>query len=615
MVSHRRLPLLSSALLLAALSSLPSPSLALNNGLALTPPCGLNSYMAGKSGAAFLQSIADFFGATGMNASCFKFVNTDEGWELSTRDPVTQRLRWDPNQYPMGVPNFTASLAAQGGYKFGLYGAASGVTCGGISGQLGYEDLDVDTFISWGVGLLKSDNCASYAMDSSVRFAATRDALLRANADIVYSIEPFAITPNLRQSARVANYWRIGKDISGSYPDVLDRASISDKWAPLAGPGAWNDPDMINVGTHLSDAENRAYFGLWCIIKAPLLLSADLPALPASIQATITNPEVVAINQDPLGVQARKLLVDGSPVPFLVGFERCDAGAGGGTAGLRARSFPGANAVSDTRVWATEPHASVANASLLVNSATGRCLSAGAASGLTDIAVLLPCNATDALQAWTYGPNARTVATLVNAGTGLALAASNSTLFSSPHGDDPYPSPDAAYGAVSAVLQAPSPTQPCGNRDCQGYTPAQLWYGPDLQDGFIAQATFTASINHCFDGDCYELTKKPPTFALNCLAHVLSVRNGGTDGGQTEVWGGPLAGGSWVLALLNAGSPANATIAAPFSAFEVPGVGAATSFCVRDVWARANLGVFTGSFSATVAPHDVGIYRLTPGAC
>jgi hypothetical protein len=373
---------------------------------------------------------------------------------------------------------------------------------------------------------------------------------------------------------------------------------------------------MINVGSHLSDGENRVYFGLWAVMKAPLLLSADLPALPASIQAIIANPEVAAVNQDALGVQARKVLVDAAPVPFLVGFERCDAGAGGGVGGLRPRSFPGATPTPDTRVWTTQPHGAVANASLVVSAATGRCLAAGAAIGLTNIAVLLPCNASDAGQAWSYSPNAHTVAGLVNAGTGLALAASNATLFSAPHGDDALPAPAAAYGADAAVLVPFSPMPPCTDRGCQSYDPSQLWYGPDAVDGFIAQATFTASINHCFDGDCYELTPKAPTFAHQCLAHVLSVRNGGTDCGQTEVWAGPLSGGAWVLALLNAGAPGNTTIVAPFASFEMPGIGAATSFCVRDLWARANVGVATGSFSATIPPHDVGIYRLTPGtAC
>ena len=215
---------------------------ALNNGLARTPPCGLNSYMECPVGEVFLESIGDYFIQTGMHASCFTFVNSDEGWELNDRDNSTHELRPDPALWPSGLSNFTARLAAKG-LKFGLYGAASGVTCNGVTtGQLGYEDLDVASFARWGVGFLKSDNCASYGMDSSVRFAATRDALLRANASIVYSIEPFSISPDIRQSSKIANMWRVAVDMGREcWKCVLDRASISDKWAPLAGPGGWND--------------------------------------------------------------------------------------------------------------------------------------------------------------------------------------------------------------------------------------------------------------------------------------------------------------------------------------------------------------------------------------
>lgn len=322
----------------------------LNNGLVLTPPCGLNSYMAGGSGEAFLQSIADFFVSSGMIKQCFSFVNSDEGWEISKRNATTQELMWDPNQYPSGMPAFAARLKSSG-ISLGLYGAASGVTCGGVSGQLGFEDLDMQTMASWGIGYWKSDNCASYAMDSSVRFAATRDAINRTGAAIVLSIEPFSISPDLRQSSKLANLWRIAQDISGNWETFTNRADISDKWAPLAGPGAWNDPDMINVGTHFTLGENRAYFGLWAIMKAPLLLSANLPALNASapaIIAIVSNAEVVAVNQDSLGVQARKLSLDGAVLPWLVGTEACDAGPGGGLTGMRNRGW---TAPTDTRAW------------------------------------------------------------------------------------------------------------------------------------------------------------------------------------------------------------------------------------------------------------------------
>jgi len=197
----------------------------------------------------------------------------------------------------------------------------------------------------------------------------------------------------------------------------------------------------------------------------------------------------------------------------LVGLERCDLGPGGGVGGLRNRGWGPA---ADTRVWAAAPHSTVRGAVTLRNNATGRCLQNGTTQGLATV-VLMPCDAANAAQAWAYGPNAATVAALVHNETGLALAVGNSTLFSAPHGGDPLPVNDAAYGTVALGLAPYEPTQPCTTRNCEGYHPEQLWYGPDAVDGFISQATYVASINHCFDGDCYELTAREPSHAHQCL--------------------------------------------------------------------------------------------------
>jgi len=452
-------------------------------------------------------------------------------------------------------------------------------------------------------------------MDSSVRFAATRDALLRQNAQIVYSIEPFSISVDIRQSSKISNTWRVAKDIGGSFVDTIDRAGQVDKWSPLAGPGAWPDPDMMNIGTQMTDGENRALFGLWAIQKSTMLLSADLPNLPASLQAIINSPEVISTNQDDLGIPARRLMLDGRPMPWYVGLEDCSSPPGGGVAGMASRNFvqvPG----QDTRVWSAVAHGSVAGAVALVNTLTGRCLVPGSAQGQGGTVVLLPCNASDAQQAWNYGTGgSQTVSALVHNASGLALQVGNSTLFSTQHGDDQAALPDAAYGETQLTLVPFPPTEPCTRRDCEGYHPDQLWYGPDVVDHFIAHATYTASINHCFTSPCYELSKRTPTYAHFCLAHVLSVHNGPTDSGTTEVWGGPLAGGAYVLGLLNQGS-VDAQITAPFSAYGVPGVGDGTQFCVRSLWApAANVGAFTGGFTATVPKHDLIVYKLTPGAC
>ena len=224
----------------------PLRAAALDNGVARTPPMGFNTYMSGLSGEVGMGTVAAFLVSSGLRDAGYRYVNTDELWERGTRDPETGRLQWNTSAFPSGLPAFVDRLHRMG-LRFGIYGAASGVTCGTNPGQLYHEALDAQTYAAWGVDYLKSDNCASYALDPSVRFAAMRDALNRTGRPVVLSIEPFSIAPDPAQSRDVANLWRTGCDIAGEWGSVLESADVCDKWAPLAGPGAWNDPDMINV--------------------------------------------------------------------------------------------------------------------------------------------------------------------------------------------------------------------------------------------------------------------------------------------------------------------------------------------------------------------------------
>eukprot|EP00937_MAST-01D_sp_MAST-1D-sp2_P001136 g1136.t1 len=618
------------AITLAALGT----AAALMNGLAVTPPMGFNSYMSGVSGEAGLGAVADFFISSGMHHSGYEYVNTDEGWENKARNASTGELEWSSSAYPSGLPTFIASLHKRG-LKYGIYGAASGVTCGRNAGQLYYEDVDARTYARWGVDFLKSDNCASYALDSSVRFGAMRDALNRTGRPMLLSIEPFSIRPDPEQGPKVSNMWRIGTDISCRWDDILDRADISDKWAPLAGPGGWNDPDMINLNSaKLSAAENRVYFALWAVMKAPLLLSSDLPKLDASLIALANNTELIAVNQDPLGVQARKLVVDGAPLPWLVATAPC---AGAAPPHSRNDGFPGA-ATDDNRAWRVSPApvpaplaaavpAAVTSAPsapaaagpfTIENAATGRCLalapdwnvSAAARPANQGRVVLLPCQPADTAQQWRFDMGAHTVTSVTSVQAGLALAVANATLFSEAHGVDARNVTDAAYGDDALELVAPYNQADCTDRDCQNYDDTQMWYYSPTER-LLRHATFTASINHKQDGAGYTLTKKMPTWRHHCLSHVLSVANAGTAPGETEVWGGPLAGGAYVLAAVNRGA-ASAAVRADFAALGAAGVGAASVFRVRELLSHSDLGTLKGGLDAAVPSHDIKVYKLTP---
>jgi len=141
----------------------------------------------------------------------------------------------------------------------------------------------------------------------------------------------------------------------------------------------------------------------------------------------------------------------------------------------------------------------------------------------------------------------------------------------------------------------------------------QMWYY-DPTESLLRMSTFTASINHKNDGEGYTLTPKVPTYQHHCLAHVLSTQNAGTVSGDAEVWGGPLAGGEWVMAALNRGA-ASASIALNWTMLEVPSVTAQTEFDVRDLWAKKTLMTAQkGGFRATVPSHDIAIFRLSKPA-
>eukprot|EP00658_Telonema_sp_P-2_P049997 TRINITY_DN3806_c0_g1_i2.p1 TRINITY_DN3806_c0_g1~~TRINITY_DN3806_c0_g1_i2.p1 ORF type:complete len:606 (+),score=98.43 TRINITY_DN3806_c0_g1_i2:3-1820(+) len=589
---------------------------ALDNGVARTPPMGFNSYMAGVSGEAGLGRIASFLVASGLRDSGYTYVNTDEGWEDPNRDPTTGRLRWSVSAYPSGLPRFISKLHAMG-LKFGIYGASSGVTCGESPGQLYHEQLDADTYAGWGVDYLKSDNCASYALDPSVRFGAMRDALNRTGRRIVLSVEPFSISPDPEQSYKVANLWRTGCDIARDWGAILDRADIADKWAPLAGPGGWNDPDMIHLQNPnlspnssssggLSLNENRAYFGLWALMKSPLLLSSNLSALDPGVIAIANNSAVIAINQDSLGVQARKLAVDGTPIGWLVGLKDCATQA----QQFHSRGF---GAGTDPRGWElvhVAKDASNQTAYTIRSRATGRCL-AVSGSPNSDTVLLLPCSQSSAQQLWRFDKGATTVTSITNLQTGMALAVSNGTLRSASHSPDlaPIQVPDSAYGLSGLVMAPPYDQNSCSTRDCQNYDPSQMWYYSP-SDGLLRASTYVASINHHLNGDGYVLTPKAPTYQHHCLAHVLSTSNFGTVSGSLEVWGGPLSGGAWVVGCLNRGSVS----AACSMGFELLELADASSrrFAVLNLWSGGDLGSHVGSFEVVVASHDLQIFKLTP---
>jgi alpha-galactosidase len=231
-------------------------------------------------------------------------------------------LQPDAKKFPHGMPWLAAQIHSVG-LKFGLYGAESSVVCTSRPGSLYVEDIDAATYAKWGVDYIKQDNCGEYALGSA-RFQAWADAVNRTGALMAISTEPFSITPN-PSHAQFANLWRSGNDINSDYATIVDRIDTNDKWAAFTGAGAWADPDMIQCGNGaMTEAECRTNFGLWAIAKAPLILGTDVTALSSHMLRIVTNALVIAVNQDPLGVQATKRAAGGRVTPKYVGLASCD---------------------------------------------------------------------------------------------------------------------------------------------------------------------------------------------------------------------------------------------------------------------------------------------------
>ena len=180
--------------------------------------------------------------------------------------------------------------------------------------------------------------------------------------------------------------------------------------------------------------------------------------------------------------------------------------------------------------------------------------------------------------------------------------------------------PSAAYGATTLQMVARHDQQGCARRGCENYDDTQMWWF-DPVDSLLRLSTYTASLNHAVNGGQQLtgggtgfLTPKTPTYQHHCLAHVLSNDDTGTAVGNTEVWGGPLAGGEWVMAALNrGGGNGTATIALSWAMLGAPNVTAASRFDVRDLWAgKLILRGQAGGLNATVPAHDIAIYRLVP---
>ncbi|HKV51321.1 MAG TPA: glycoside hydrolase family 27 protein [Gemmatimonadaceae bacterium] len=284
--------------------------------LALTPPMGWNSWnhFACNVSEQTIRETADAMVASGMRDAGYHYVVIDDCWQVA-RDS-SGALVADPERFPHGIKSL-ADYVHERGLLFGIYTDAGTNTCQGRPGTLGHEEQDARTFASWGVDYVKEDWCHAQHLDARTQYAKFRAALARTGRPIVLSICEWGSNQPWDWAPGVGNLWRTTNDIEDQWPSMLDNLDQSAQHATVAGPGHWNDPDMLEVGNGgMTDDEYRAHFSLWAIMAAPLIAGNDLRDMSAATRATLTNGEVIAVDQDSLGAQG--ILVWESPPDLQV---------------------------------------------------------------------------------------------------------------------------------------------------------------------------------------------------------------------------------------------------------------------------------------------------------
>ena len=294
---------------------LPAPAVVPPNGLALTPPMGWNSWnhFGDRVDDAVVRETADALVSSGLAAAGYIYVNIDDTWEgeRDAQGNIVANAKF-PDMKAL------ADYVHQRGLKLGIYSSPGPRTCGGYVGSYGHEEQDAKTYAAWGIDYLKYDWCSAGRIyrdsDLLAGYQTMGRALARSGRPIVYSLCEYGTADVWTWGTKVGgNLWRTTGDIQDNWRSMAEIGFNQSRLAPYAGPGHWNDPDMLEVGNGgMTDTEYRTHFSLWCLLAAPLMAGNDLRHMPAETLAILGNREVIAIDQDGLGRQGeRRLSRDG----------------------------------------------------------------------------------------------------------------------------------------------------------------------------------------------------------------------------------------------------------------------------------------------------------------
>ncbi|KAM0840785.1 hypothetical protein ACQ4PT_059424 [Festuca glaucescens] len=283
------------------------------NGLGGTPQMGWNSWnhFSCDVNEKIIRETADALVNTGLAKLGYQYVNIDDCWAEYNRDHKGNMV---PNKqtFPSGIKALADYVHARG-LKLGIYSDAGTQTCSKkMPGSLDHEEQDVKTFASWGVDYLKYDNCNDAGRSIMERYTKMSKAMKKYGKNIFFSLCEWGNENPATWAGGMGNSWRTTLDIVDNWDSMTSRADQNDKWASYAGPGGWNDPDMLEVGNGgMTEAEYRSHFSIWALAKAPLLIGCDVRSMSQQTEDIINNWEVIAVNQ---GKSADRSSLSGDPV-------------------------------------------------------------------------------------------------------------------------------------------------------------------------------------------------------------------------------------------------------------------------------------------------------------
>lgn len=305
----------------------------LDNGLSLTPVMGWNSwnhFHCDVSEELLIETI-DIIVSTGLKDLGYEYVNIDDCWQSAERDLVTRRIEADKERFPNGL-HYLSKYAHSKGLKLGIYSSAGFKTCQAFPASLGLEEVDALMYSEYEIDYLKYDNCYTDQGPPQKRYTMMSKALQNSGRNMVYSLCEWGRENPAVWASDISNSWRVSGDISDNFRSILTRAAYDASLWRYARPGGFNDPDMLEVGNGGCSVDEYIYhFSLWSFLKSPLIIGNDVRSLnekikyvdPLTNQLTatelstyeiISNKEIIAINQDALGYQARRIWSDLVPL-------------------------------------------------------------------------------------------------------------------------------------------------------------------------------------------------------------------------------------------------------------------------------------------------------------